>query len=228
MNSRILVIDDEAPILESLAVNLRARDYSVDTAATGEDGLARAAAHHPDLILLDIGLPGIDGIEVVRRLRTWTPVPVIILSVRGAEADKVAALDAGADDYVTKPFGIDELLARLRAALRRVHPAPVDPVVTTGSFVVDLASHHLERDREEVHLTPTEWSIVEHLVRNPGRLVTQKELLQQVWGPQYERETNYLRVYLAGIRKKLEPDPTRPRYFVTEPGVGYRFEPGES
>jgi two-component system, OmpR family, KDP operon response regulator KdpE len=225
--TRVLVVDDEPQIRKALAVNLQARGYDVDLAASGEEGLHLAAAHHPDLVLLDLGLPGIDGIEVVRGLRGWTTVPVIVLSVREAEHDKVAALDAGADDYVTKPFGMHELLARLRAALRRVRPVAEEPVVSTPDFTVDLAAKRVSVHGEEVHLTPTEWGILEVLVRNPGRLVTQRQLLQQVWGPQYERETNYLRVYLAQLRRKLEPDPSRPRYLVTEAGMGYRFEDGD-
>ena len=224
--TRILVVDDEPQIRKALSVNLTARGYDVDTAATGEEALARAAAHLPDLVLLDIGLPGIDGIQVVEGLRGWTSVPIIMLSVRDAEEDKVRALDAGADDYVTKPFGMNEVLARLRAALRRHHPEPEQPVIDTAAFSLDLAQR-TARDATGsiVHLTPTEWEIVDTLVRHPGRLITQRHLLQQVWGPQYERETNYLRVHLAAIRKKLEPAPGRPRYFVTEPGIGYRFEP---
>ncbi|HNJ97268.1 MAG TPA: response regulator [Ilumatobacteraceae bacterium] len=224
--TRILVVDDEAQIRRALSVNLSARGYDVDLAETGEQALAHAAAHHPDLVLLDIGLPGIDGIAVVEGLRGWTSVPIIILSVRDGEADKVRALDAGADDYVTKPFGINELLARLRAALRRHHPAPEQPLVETMAFTLDLAEKQVVTvGGERPHLTPTEWAIVEALARHPGRLVTQRQLLQQVWGPQYEHETNYLRVHLAAIRKKLEPEPGRPRYFVTEPGIGYRFVP---
>jgi two-component system KDP operon response regulator KdpE len=220
---RILVVDDEAQIRRALAVNLRARGYDVDLAASGEEGLRLAASHHPDVVLLDLGLPGIDGLEVVRGLRGWTAVPIIVLSVRESERDKVAALDAGADDYVTKPFGMDELLARLRAAARRARPVPEEPVVRTPDFTVDLAAKYVLVRDKEVHLTPTEWGILEMLVRHPGRLVTQRQLLQQVWGPQYEKETNYLRVYLAQLRRKLEPDPARPRYFLTEPGMGYRF-----
>jgi two-component system KDP operon response regulator KdpE len=222
--ARILVVDDEPQIRRALAVNLRARGYDVDLAASGEEGLRSASAHHPDLVLLDLGLPGIDGSDVVRGLRGWTEVPIIVLSVRDTEAEKVAALDAGADDYVTKPFGMDELLARLRAALRRHQPAPEQAVVRTADFTIDLSAAKVERHGEDVHLTPTEWALVEQLVRNPGRLLTQRWLLQHVWGPQYERETNYLRVYMAQLRRKLEPDPSRPRYFVTEPGMGYRFE----
>ncbi len=223
--TRILVVDDEPQIRKALSVNLRARGYEVDLAASGEEALTLAAANHPDLVLLDIGLPGIDGIEVVEGLRGWTTIPIVMLSVRDAEDDKVRALDAGADDYVTKPFGMNEVLARLRAALRRHHPAPEEPMVDTAGFHLDLAQKTASVAGTAVHLTPTEWAIVEVLVRHPGRLVTQRQLLQEVWGPQYERETNYLRVHLAAIRKKLEPTPGRPRYFVTEPGIGYRFEP---
>ncbi|MGB8861948.1 MAG: response regulator transcription factor [Ilumatobacteraceae bacterium] len=223
--TRILVVDDEPQIRKALSVNLRARGYDVDLAATGEEALTLAAANHPDLVLLDIGLPGIDGIEVVEGLRGWTSIPIVMLSVRDAEDDKVRALDAGADDYVTKPFGMNEVLARLRAALRRHHPTPEEPVVDTNGFHLDLTQKTAEVGGNPVHLTPTEWAIVEVLVGHPGRLVTQRHLLQEVWGPQYEHETNYLRVHLAAIRKKLEPTPSRPRYFVTEPGIGYRFEP---
>ena len=221
---RVLVVDDEPQILRALRTNLRARGYTVDVAATGEEALQLAAARHPDVVVLDLGLPGMDGIEVVRGLRGWTSVPVIVLSVRDAETDKVAALDAGADDYVTKPFGMDELLARLRAALRRGLPPGEEPVVDTGHFRIDLAQHRATVAGVEVRLTPTEWHLVEILVRNRGKLVSQRQLLQEVWGPQYEVETNYLRVYMAKIRAKLEPDPSRARSFLTEPGMGYRFE----
>ena len=207
---RILVIDDEPQILRALGVNLRARGYEVDLAPTGEAGLELAAMHLPDLVLVDLGLPGIDGIEVIRGLRGWTTVPIITLSVRDEERDKVAALDAGADDYVTKPFGMDELLARLRASLRRSQPQPDQPIITTPDFIVNLATTSVTRGGDDLHLTPTEWSILSVLVRNPGRLVTQRFLLQQVWGPNYASETNYLRVYIAGLRRKLEPEPSRP------------------
>jgi two-component system KDP operon response regulator KdpE len=223
--TRILVVDDEPQILRALGTNLRARDYDVDLASTGEEALALAARKHPDLVIVDLGLPTIDGVEVIRGLRGWTEVPIIVLSVREGEGDKVDALDAGADDYVTKPFGMDELLARMRAALRRAVPGEEEAVVETVDFRADLAAKRVERDGEEIRLTPTEWQIVETLIRHPGRLITQRQLLQSVWGPQYEKETNYLRVYLAQIRRKLEPDPAKPRYFVTEPGIGYRFEP---
>jgi two-component system KDP operon response regulator KdpE len=197
-------------------------DWSSDVCSS--DLLTLAARNHPDLVILDLGLPGIDGLEVIRGLRGWTRVPIIVLSVRESERDKVAALDAGADDYVTKPFGMDELLARLRAALRRASPADEAAAVVTPDFTVDLAAKRVLRGSDEVRLTPTEWEIVEILVRNPGRLVTQRQLLQDVWGPQYSTETNYLRVYMAQIRRKLEPDPARPCYFVTEARMGYRFE----
>jgi two-component system KDP operon response regulator KdpE len=222
--SRVLVVDDESPMLRALGTNLRARGYQVDLAPTGEEALQLAAQHQPDAVILDLGLPGISGIEVIEGLRGWTAVPIIILSARGAEHDKVVALDAGADDYVTKPFGMDELLARLRAALRRVAPAPENAVVETPDFTVDLAAKRVSGIDGEVRLTPTEWGLVEVLVRNVGKLVSQRQLLQDVWGPQYGEETNYLRVHMAHIRRKLEPEPSRPRYFITEPGMGYRFE----
>jgi two-component system KDP operon response regulator KdpE len=223
-NARVLVVDDEHRLLRALGTNLRARGYAVDLAQTGEDALALAARHHPDAVILDLGLPGISGIEVVEGLRGWTAVPIVILSAHGAEHDKVAALDAGADDYVTKPFGMDELLARLRAALRRTIPAPEAAIVATPHFTVDLAAKRVRVGNDEVRLTPTEWGMVETLVRNAGKLVPQRQLLQEVWGPQYGNETNYLRVHMANIRRKLEPDPSRPRYFITEPGMGYRLE----
>ena len=222
--TRILVVDDEPQIRRALAVNLRAREYEVDLAESGEEALRLAAAHHPDLILLDLGLPGIDGIDVVRGIRGWSTVPIVILSVREAEADKGAALDAGADDYVTKPFGMDELLARLRASLRRNQPTPEAAVVTTEHFTIDLLNKRALIGGEDVRLTPIEWGLVSTLARSPGRLITQRQLLQQVWGPQYENETNYLRVHMAHVRRKLEPEPSRPRYFITEAGMGYRFQ----
>ena len=221
---RILCVDDEAPILKALAVNLRARDYDVDLAATGEDALRLAAAHHPDAIVLDLGLPGISGIEVIEGLRGWSAVPIVVLSARDAEHDKIAALDAGADDYVTKPFGMGELLARLRAALRRNAPSGEAASVATADFSIDLAVKRVTRHGEEVRLTPTEWHLVEVLARHAGKLVSGRQLLQEVWGPQYGEETNYLRVHMAHIRRKLEPEPSRPRYFITEPGMGYRLE----
>ncbi|MGZ4794739.1 MAG: response regulator [Acidimicrobiia bacterium] len=222
---RVLVVDDEPHIRRALGINLRARGYEVDLAETGEIALELAARHHPDVVVLDLGLPGIGGVEVIEGLRGWSQVPVIVLSVRDSESDKVAALDAGADDFVTKPFGMDELLARLRAALRRAAPSEEEATVETPDFTIDLvAKRVVNADGEEVRLTPTEWQIVEVLVRHSGKLVAQRQLLQEVWGPSYETETNYLRVFLAQIRRKLEPDPSRPRYFITEPGMGYRFE----
>ena len=224
--SRVLVVDDEPQIRRTLAINLRAVGYQVDLAATGEEALKAAADQQPDVVVLDLGLPGIDGLQVIQGLRGWTRVPIIVLSVREREADKVAALDAGADDYVTKPFGFNELLARLRAAVRRATPADeLVPIVQTPDFRVDLAAKQVVRDGREVRLTPTEWQLVELLVRNPGRLVSQRQLLQEVWGPKYREETNYLRVFIAQIRRKLEPDPAHPRYFITEPGMGYRYQP---
>jgi DNA-binding response OmpR family regulator len=224
--TRVLVVDDEPQIRRALSVNLRARGYDVDTAASGEEALRQAAAQVPDLVVLDLGLPGIDGVEVIRGLRGWTTVPIVVLSVRDQERDKVAALDAGADDYVTKPFGIGELLARLRAALRRAAPGgEAGPAaLETPDFVLDFAVKRALRGDEEVRLTPTEWHLVEVLARHRGKLVAQRQLLQEVWGPQYETETNYLRVFMAQVRRKLEPDPAHPRYFITEPGMGYRFE----
>jgi two-component system KDP operon response regulator KdpE len=223
--SHVLVVDDELQIRRALTTNLRARGFDVDEAVSGEEALQVAARVRPDLVVLDLGLPGIDGIEVVHGLRGWTAVPILVLSAREDEAAKVAALDAGADDYVTKPFGMDELLARVRAALRRATPADEEPMVSTHDFVVDLAAKQVTKGGAAVHLTPTEWQVVEVLVRNPGKLVSQRQLLQEVWGPQYGSETNYLRLYLAQIRRKLEPEPSRPRYFLTEPGMGYRFNP---
>jgi len=222
--SRVLVVDDEPPILRALAANLRARGFETDLAPTGEDALKAAARHRPDVVILDLGLPGMSGIEVIQGLRGWTTVPIIVLSARHTEREKVAALDAGADDYVTKPFGMDELFARLRAALRRGTPAPEAPVIDTPHFTVDLAAKKVTRDGKEIRLTPTEWGIVETLVRNPGKLVTQKQLLLDVWGPSYADESNYLRVHMAHIRRKLEPDTRQPRHFITEPGMGYRFD----
>ncbi len=223
--TRILVVDDEPQIRRALEINLRARDYVVDTADSGERALELAARHHPDAVVLDLGLPGIDGVDVIRGLRGWSQVPIVVLSVRDREADKVAALDAGADDYVAKPFGMDELLARLRAALRRGVPADEAAVIATADFTIDLAAKRVTRGDDEVRLTPTEWHVVEVLVRNRGKLVPQRQLLQEVWGPDYHDETNYLRGFLAQVRRKLEPEPAKPRYFLTEAGMGYRFEP---
>jgi two-component system, OmpR family, KDP operon response regulator KdpE len=222
--TRVLVIDDEAPILRALKINLTARKYEVSTATDGVSGLAAMARERPDVLILDLGLPDMDGTEVIRGVRGWSSTPIIVLSASGQENKKVAALDAGADDYVTKPFGMDELLARLRAAVRRASPAPDEPVITTDEFTVDLADKRVTRAGTDVRLTPTEWQLLEVLARNANRLVTQRQLLQEVWGPAYETESNYLRVYLAQLRRKLEPEPSQPRYLLTEPGMGYRFQ----
>jgi two-component system, OmpR family, KDP operon response regulator KdpE len=223
--TRVLVIDDEVPILRALKINLAARKYEVSTAADGASGLAAMARERPDVLILDLGLPDMDGTDVIRGVRGWSSTPIIVLSAWGQESQKVAALDAGADDYVTKPFGMDELLARLRAAVRRAAPAPDEPVISTAEFTVDLARKRVTRAGADVRLTPTEWQLLEVLVRNAERLVTQRQLLQEVWGPGYQTEAHYLRVYMAGLRRKLEPDPSAPRYLLTEPGMGYRFCP---
>ncbi|MFI2641144.1 response regulator [Streptomyces sp. NPDC018610] len=226
--TRVLVVDDEPQIVRALVINLKARQYEVDAAGDGRTALDLAASRHPDVVVLDLGLPDMDGVEVIRGLRGWTRVPILVLSARHSSDEKVEALDAGADDYVTKPFGMDELLARLRAAVRRAEPvgAGDDEVTTveTEHFTVDLAAKKVNRAGRDVRLTPTEWHLLEVLVRNTGRLVSQKQLLQEVWGPSYGTETNYLRVYMAQLRRKLEADPSHPRHFVTEPGMGYRFE----
>ncbi|WP_042375870.1 response regulator [Streptacidiphilus melanogenes] len=225
--TRVLVVDDEPQIVRALVINLKARGYEVDAAHDGASALELAAARHPDVVLLDLGLPDMDGTEVIRGLRGWTKVPIIILSARQNSDEKVQALDVGADDYVTKPFGMDELLARLRAAVRRGAPVGLEAesaTVTTASFTVDLAAKRVSRDGKDIRLTPTEWHLLEVLVRNSGRLVSQKQLLQEVWGPAYGTESNYLRVYMAQLRRKLEVDPSAPKHFVTEPGMGYRFE----
>ncbi|ANN19304.1 DNA-binding response regulator [Amycolatopsis orientalis] len=226
-SATVLVVDDEPQIVRALRINLSARGYKVITAHDGTAALKAVAETKPDVVVLDLGLPDLDGTEVIAGLRGWTTVPIIVLSARGDSADKVQALDAGADDYVTKPFGMDELLARLRAAVRRSATSGVDgadAVVDTGSFRIDLAAKKVRRDGKEVHLTKTEWGVLELLVRNRGRLVAQKQLLHEVWGPTYETESHYLRVYLAQLRRKLEPEPSRPRHLLTEPGMGYRFE----
>ncbi|SBT51364.1 response regulator [Micromonospora auratinigra] len=225
--TRILVVDDEPQILRALRINLRARGYDVQVAETGTGALKAAAAHPPDLVVLDLGLPDLDGVEVIRGLRGWTAVPIIVLSGRAGSEDKVAALDAGADDYVTKPFGVDELLARIRAVTRRLTAtAPAQPALRIGRHTVDLADRTVTRDDgDEVRLTPTQWAVLEKLLRNPGKLVSQRQLLHDVWGPEYHDETNYLRQYLAQLRRKLEDDPARPRHLITEPGMGYRYRP---
>ena len=222
--TRVLVVDDEAPIRRAMAANLHARGYEVDLADTGEEALELAARHHPDVVLLDLGLPGMDGLDVIDGLRGWSQVPIVVLSARGSERDKVGALDAGADDYVSKPFGMDELLARLRAAVRRGPAGDGEAVVSTDHFAIDLSAKRvLDPTGQPLRLTPTEWHLLEVLVRNSGKLVSQRQLLQEVWGPAYGDESNYLRVHMAHLRHKLEPDRTRPRYLITEPGMGYRF-----
>jgi two-component system KDP operon response regulator KdpE len=224
--SRVLVVEDEVALGRALAINLRAHGYDVETVADGASALVVAARRPPDLVVLDLGLPDLDGVEVVEGLRGWTSVPILVLSARHEQSQKVAALDAGADDYVTKPFDLVELLARVRAALRRSAPAAGSvALVETASFTIDLAAHTVDVGGREVRLTPNEWHLLEVLARHLGRLVTQRELLQEVWGPQYGSESNYLRVYVSQLRRKLEPDPSRPRHLITEPGVGYRLEP---
>ncbi|WP_433698301.1 response regulator [Nocardiopsis sp. CA-288880] len=221
---RVLVVDDDMQIIRAMRINLRARGHDVDTAADGATALRLAAGNHPDVVLLDLGLPDMEGLEVIRRLRGWSQVPIIVLSARHSAGEKVRCLDSGADDYVTKPFGMDELLARMRAAERRSVRAEEAPVVRTPCFTVDLGAKRVLRDGGEVRLTPTEWHILEILARHAGQLVSQRQLLHDVWGPAYQSETNYLRVYMAQLRRKLEPDPARPRFLITEAGRGYRFE----
>ncbi len=221
--TRVLVVDDESGLRQALGINLRARHYDVSLAASGTEALATAARELPDVVVLDLGLPDMDGNEVIAGLRGWTEAPIIVLSARTGQSDKVEALDAGADDYVTKPFGMDELLARLRAALRRSSPGEDVPLVEADSFTIDLAAKTATRLGRPVRLTPTEWHLLEVLIRNEGKLVSHRQLLQEVWGPAYQTETNYLRVYVAKLRGKLEPDPATPRHLLTEPGMGYRF-----
>ncbi len=220
--ARILVVDDEPQILHALQTTLRGAGYEVEAVATGEAALARAAAHPPEAVILDLVLPDRSGIEVCRELRSWSKSPILILSAVGEEAQKVAALDAGADDYVTKPFGVEELLARLRAALRRAGPIG-EPTVTVGDIAIDLEKHTVSRAGEPVHLTPHEFAMLRFFVENEGKLLTHRMILRAVWGPAYQTESNYLHVYVSHLRRKLEGDPTRPRYIVTEPGAGYRF-----
>lgn len=227
--TRILIVDDEPQILRTLGINLRARGYDVVTASTGVEALAVAGRSHPDMVLLDLGLPDISGVEVISGLRGWSSVPIVVLSGRSDSLDKVEALDAGADDYVTKPFDIEELLARTRAVARRVTTDHEESTHRIGDLTVDLAARQVVRDDAPAHpavrLTPTEWALLEVLLRHPGRLVSHRQLLQAVWGPAYSEETNYLRQYLAQLRRKLEPDPARPRHLLTEPGMGYRYQP---
>jgi DNA-binding response OmpR family regulator len=223
--ARVLVVDDDSAILRTMDVNLRARGYEVFLAADGRQALALAARRRPDVVVLDLGLPDLDGVEVIAGLRGWTSVPIIVLSARTAELEKIAALDAGANDYVTKPLGIADFMARLRAALRVVGPAHEEPIVETEDFSIDLAAKRVRRGDRDVRLTATEWQIIELLARNSCRLITRAQLLEQVWGLG-DTKNNYVRVYLAAIRRKLEPDPAHPRYFLTEPRSGVRFDPG--
>jgi two-component system KDP operon response regulator KdpE len=223
--TRVLVVDDEPQILRALRINMQARGYDVDTAPHGQAALAAAGKRPPDLVVLDLGLPDMEGVEVIRGLRGWTRAPIIVLSGRAGSSDKVEALDAGADDYVTKPFNIDELFARIRAVSRRAGDSDDIAEVTIGANAVDLAAHVITGADGEVRLTPIEWQLLEVLVRNAGRLVTQRELLTKVWGPAYATEGSYLRVHMTHLRHKLEADPGRPRHLITEPGMGYRFKP---
>jgi two-component system KDP operon response regulator KdpE len=223
--SRVLVVDDDAGLARALMINLRAHGWDVTTAATGAAALDAASSAHPDVVVLDLGLPDISGLEVIAGIRGWSRVPIVVLSARQLGDDKVDALDAGADDYVTKPFAMNELLARLRAAVRRAQPGEAaEPVIEAGDLRIDLARRVVSRDGEDVRLSPTEWALLEVLVRNRGRMVGRQQLLHEVWGPAYSTETNYLRVYTAQLRRKLEKDPARPEHLITHPGAGYRFE----
>jgi two-component system, OmpR family, KDP operon response regulator KdpE len=223
--ARVLVVEDEPAMLRALRINLRVRRYDVTTAATGREALAEAGRRPPDAVILDLGLPDVDGIEVISRLRGWSQAPVIVLSGRTGPGDKIAALDAGADDYVTKPFSMEELLARLRAALRRDDAGPLPVRVRVGRCEIDLAAHTALEGGAAVRLTPTQWRLLEILLRHPGQLVGTQRLLTEIWGPGYERYTHYLRFHMAGLRRKLEADPSRPRHLLTEPGMGYRYQP---
>ena len=237
--TRVLVVDDEPQILRALRINLKVREYHVDVAATGTEALEIAGRHPPDLVILDLGLPDLDGVEVIAGLRGWTKAPIIVLSGRADSTDKVEALDAGADDYITKPFGVEELLARMRAALRRTGTAEDQPQIRFGNLVVDLAAKRVTRQAavptgggqagqaqpDDIRLTPTEWHLLEVLLRHPGKLLSRNQLLTEVWGPGYADATGNLRLYMAQLRRKLEPDPARPRWLITEPGMGYRYQP---
>ena len=224
IGARVLLVEDENALLRALLINLRARQYDVATASTGREALAIAAQRPPDAVILDLGLPDIDGTEVIVELRRWSKAPIIVLSGRASPGDKIGALDVGADDYVTKPFSMAELLARLRAVLRRDDPGPAGPtVVTVGHSTIDLTAHTVTRNGEPVRLTPTEWRILESLARRAGQLVSARQLLTEIWGPGYEPRTNYLRFHMARLRRKLEDDPARPRHLLTEPGMGYRY-----
>jgi two-component system, OmpR family, KDP operon response regulator KdpE len=222
----VLVVDDEPHLRRALVVNLKANGFTVIEAATGERALQMAASERPDLVVLDLGLPGMDGLEVITGLRGWNSVPILVLTVRDDQRTKVRALDLGADDYITKPFSMDELLARVRASLRRAQPEPTaEPSLSIGSCTVALADRRAMRGADDVHLTPTEWALLDHLARRPHKLVTQRQLLDAIWGSTYQGDPNLLRVHLGHLRRKLEDDPSRPRHLITEPGLGYRFEP---
>jgi two-component system, OmpR family, KDP operon response regulator KdpE len=237
--TRVLVVDDEPQILRALRINLRVREYEVHVAATGAEALKMASRYPPDLVILDLSLPDLDGVEVIGGLRGWTKAPIIVLSGRADSTDKVEALDAGADDYITKPFGVEELLARMRAAVRRTGAAEDVPRIKLGDLVVDLAAKRVTRQAavsagrgaagsappDDIRLTPTEWHLLEVLLRNPGKLLSRNQLLTEVWGPGYADATGNLRLYMAQLRRKLEPDPARPRWLITEPGMGYRYQP---
>jgi two-component system, OmpR family, KDP operon response regulator KdpE len=234
--TRVLVVDDEPQILRALRINLRVRDYDVHVAATGTEALEVASRYPPDLVILDLGLPDLDGVEVIAGLRGWTKAPIIVLSGRADSTDKVEALDAGADDYITKPFGVEELLARMRAAVRRTGTGEDQPRIRLGDLIVDLAAKRVTRQApvvvggpaarpDDIRLTPTEWHLLEVLLRNPGKLLSRNQLLTEVWGPGYADATGNLRLYMAQLRRKLEPDPARPRWLITEPGMGYRYQP---
>ena len=228
---RILIVEDEPALLRALQINLRARGYEVTTSVAGQDALVEAARRPPDAVLLDLGLPDLDGTQVIRQLRSWSAVPVIVLSGRAGSDDKIGALDAGADDYVTKPFSMEELMARLRAALRRDPHRPTGHTYNIGSCEVDLAAHTVVRtshdgaDHENVRLTRTEWRMLDVLLRSSGQLVPASRLLSELWGPGAENSTHYLRFHMARLRRKLEDDPPRPRHLLTEPGMGYRYAP---
>ena len=226
--TRVLVVDDDRPLLRALRITLTARGYEVATALDGASALSAATQAVPDLVIVDLGLPDMDGVAVVQGLRGWLAAPIIVLSARHTEQAKINALDAGADDYVTKPFGMGELQARIRAALRRVTPGDEQPVITTTAFTVDLAAKRVTTADGEARLTRTEWHLLEILARHAGKLVGHRQLLSEVWGPRFETETSYLRVHMANLRRKLEPDPTRPRYLLTDPGLGYRFAPEQA
>lgn len=223
MGEKILIVDDEEPIRQFLEVSLTSQGYEITEAVSGQEALSKSSSQHPDLIILDLGLPDIDGVEITRKLRQWTRIPIIILSVRGSESDKIAALDAGADDYLTKPFSTRELLARIRVAWRHKSQSANEPVFVSGELSVDSINRLVKVSGKEVQLTPTEYDILRNLVNNAGRVVTHRHLLQDVWGEQYGDELHMLHVNISNLRQKIEPEPARPRYVITEPGVGYRL-----